>query len=66
MSTDPGLMPDLQGHSAREAAIAAARQGLVVELEGSGRVVSQSPAPGTVIETGTRCRLTLSRTGGTP
>jgi cell division protein FtsI (penicillin-binding protein 3) len=63
-STDPGIMPDLQGRSAREAAIAAARQGLVVELRGSGRVVSQTPAPGTVVEAGLTCRLTLSRSGG--
>jgi cell division protein FtsI (penicillin-binding protein 3) len=61
---EPGIMPDLRGRSAREAAIAAARQGLVVELEGSGRVVGQSPAPGTVIEAGLTCRLTLSRSGG--
>jgi cell division protein FtsI (penicillin-binding protein 3) len=61
-SREPGIMPDLQGRSAREAAIAAARQGLVVELEGTGRVVSQTPAPGTVIETGDTCRLTLDRT----
>lgn len=65
-STDPGIMPDLLGRSAREAAISAARQGLVVELQGSGRVVSQTPAPGTVIETGHACRLTLSRSGGAP
>ncbi len=63
-STEPGIMPDLQGRSAREAAIAAARQGLVVELRGSGRVVSQTPAPGTVVEPGLTCRLTLSRSGG--
>ncbi len=63
-STEPGIMPDLQGRSAREAAIAAARQGLVVELRGSGRVVSQTPAPGAVVEAGLTCRLTLSRSGG--
>jgi cell division protein FtsI (penicillin-binding protein 3) len=65
-SREPGIMPDLQGRSAREAAIAAARQGLVVELEGTGRVVSQTPAPGTVIETGNTCRLTLSPSKGAP
>ena len=57
-------MPDLMGRSAREAAIAAARRGMLVELTGSGRVVSQSPSPGTVIEPGHRCRLTLSRDAG--
>ncbi len=64
LEDEPGIMPDLQGRSAREAAIAAARRGLVVELSGSGRVVEQSPAPGTVIESGHTCRLTLSRDGG--
>ena len=66
LDEEPGIMPDLQGRSAREAAIAAARRGLIVELSGSGRVVAQSPAPGTVIESGHTCRLTLSREGGAP
>jgi cell division protein FtsI (penicillin-binding protein 3) len=58
---DPQLMPDLRGTSAREAAIAAARRGLVVELRGSGRVLRQSPEPGTEIEPGSACVLTLER-----
>jgi membrane peptidoglycan carboxypeptidase len=58
---EPGLMPDLRGQSAREAAIAAARRGLVVELHGSGRVVAQSPEPGVEIEAGNTCVLTLGR-----
>jgi cell division protein FtsI (penicillin-binding protein 3) len=58
---EPGLMPDLRGQSAREAAIAAARRGLVVELHGSGRVVAQSPEPGAEIEPGVTCVLTLGR-----
>jgi cell division protein FtsI (penicillin-binding protein 3) len=64
LEDDLGIMPDLQGRSAREAAIAAARRGLIVELSGSGRVVTQTPAPGSVIESGHVCRLTLSRDGG--
>ncbi|HSB60266.1 MAG TPA: penicillin-binding transpeptidase domain-containing protein, partial [Vicinamibacteria bacterium] len=52
ISGEPGIMPDLRGRSAREAAIAAARRGLVVQLAGSGRVVAQSPEPGTEIEAG--------------
>jgi cell division protein FtsI (penicillin-binding protein 3) len=60
---EPGLMPDLRGRSAREAAIAAARRGLIVELKGSGRVVGQSPEPGTEIEAGYTCVLTLRRDG---
>ncbi len=58
---DPQLMPDLRGSSAREAAIAAARRGLVVDLKGSGRVVAQLPEPGTEIEPGSSCVLTLER-----
>jgi cell division protein FtsI (penicillin-binding protein 3) len=59
--TDPALMPDLRGRPAREAAIAAARRGLAVTLKGSGRVVEQSPEPGTRLEPGMVCLLTLSR-----
>ena len=58
---EPGLMPDLRGRPAREAAIAAARRGLVVELRGSGQVVAQSPEPGAEIEPGLTCLLTLGR-----
>jgi hypothetical protein len=60
---EPGLMPDLRGRSAREAAIAAARRGLVVELHGSGQVVEQSPQAGAEIEPGDTCVLTLGRGG---
>ncbi len=58
---EPGLMPDLRGRPAREAAIAAARRGLVVELSGSGQVIAQSPEPGALIEPGLTCLLTLGR-----
>jgi cell division protein FtsI (penicillin-binding protein 3) len=55
------LMPDLHGRPAREAAIEAARRGLIVELRGSGRVFAQRPEPGTELEPGTTCVLTLRR-----
>jgi cell division protein FtsI (penicillin-binding protein 3) len=58
---EPGLMPDLRGRSAREAALMAARRGLIVELKGSGRVIGQAPDPGTEIEAGASCVLTLGR-----
>ena len=58
---EPGLMPDLRGRPAREAAIAAARRGLVVELRGSGQVIAQTPEPGAEIEPGLTCLLTLGR-----
>jgi cell division protein FtsI (penicillin-binding protein 3) len=57
-------MPDLRGLSAREAATYAARQGLIVELKGSGRVVAQTPPPGTELDAVMTCVLTLSRTPG--
>jgi hypothetical protein len=58
-----GSMPDLRGLSAREAAVAATRAGLIVELEGSGKVLEQAPEPGTQIEPGRACRLRLAHTG---
>jgi cell division protein FtsI (penicillin-binding protein 3) len=63
---EPSRMPDLRGLSAREAATLAARQGLIVELKGSGRVVAQTPAPGTELEATITmtCVLTLSRSSG--
>jgi cell division protein FtsI (penicillin-binding protein 3) len=63
---DPTVMPDLTGRPAREAAIAAARRGLAVELRGSGRVVAQVPEPGTRLEPGMVCLLRLSRNPVTP
>jgi cell division protein FtsI (penicillin-binding protein 3) len=58
---EAGVMPDLRGRSAREAAIAAARRGLIVELKGSGMVLAQSPEAGSPVEPGTVCRLDLGQ-----
>ena len=58
---EAALMPDLRGRSAREAAVWAARSGLVVELQGSGDVLEQRPAPGAPLEDGSSCVLTLGR-----
>src|SRR5207247_2463459 len=55
----PGSMPDLRGDSAREAATTAARLGLIVELKGSGHVVTQAPEAGAEIEAGMTCVLQL-------
>ena len=64
---EAALMPDLRGRSAREAAVWAARSGLAVQLQGSGNVLAQSPAPGTPLEDGSSCVLTLGRRpGGAP
>jgi cell division protein FtsI (penicillin-binding protein 3) len=63
-AAEPSRMPDLRGLSAREASTVAARQGLIVELKGSGRVVAQTPDPGTELEAVMTCVLTLSRGAG--
>jgi cell division protein FtsI (penicillin-binding protein 3) len=66
----PGLMPDLRGRSAREAALLAARRGLLVELSGSGVVAEQDPPAGAELPRGATCRLRLARevpaAGGAP
>jgi cell division protein FtsI (penicillin-binding protein 3) len=62
-SSPAGSMPDLRGTSAREGATTAARLGLIVELKGSGLVLSQSPEPGAEIEAGMTCLLTLGGAG---
>ncbi|HEY3122114.1 MAG TPA: penicillin-binding transpeptidase domain-containing protein, partial [Vicinamibacteria bacterium] len=56
---DIGRMPDLLGRPAREAAITAARRGLIVELKGTGRVSAQAPPAGAAVEAGMSCVLTL-------
>jgi cell division protein FtsI (penicillin-binding protein 3) len=58
-----GGMPSLVGMSAREASALAVRHGLMVDLDGSGRVVDQRPVPGHAIEPGQTCHLVLSREG---
>jgi cell division protein FtsI (penicillin-binding protein 3) len=63
---DLRIMPDLRGRSAREAAIDAARRGLIVELKGSGQVAAQRPEPGTRVEAGSTCVLTLKREPAAP
>ena len=34
-------------------------KGILSEMSGSGKVIWQSPKPGTLVETGTICRLGL-------
>ena len=58
---DPSLIPDLRGMSAREAIRTLAKLGLTPRLQGKGRVVEQSPAPGAPLERGVLCTLTLDR-----
>lgn len=57
-----GTIPDVRGLSARMALHRLVAVGLSARLSGDGFVVSQEPPPGTAIEEGTECRLTLQRT----
>ncbi len=58
---DRGLMPDLRGMSARTALHALASVGLPVRLDGDGFVIHQVPAPGSSVQSGMMCELSLSR-----
>jgi hypothetical protein len=58
-------MPSVVGLSAREASLVAVRHGLMVELQGSGRVIAQLPEPGDELDPGMTCRLFLARDAGT-
>jgi len=53
-------VPDVQGQAGREAVAALLGVALEPRLLGSGRVVSQSPAPGAVVEKGAKVTLELA------
>ncbi len=53
--------PDLRGLSARDALRTLSKLGIAARMEGTGLVVSQSPAPGTPLERGTTCLVVLER-----
>ncbi len=55
------LMPDLRGHSVRDAARVCAELGLELEAHGEGRARQQSPAAGTRIESGQVVRIDFGR-----
>ena len=57
----PGTVPDVSGMSAREAIRKLVMAGLSPQISGDGVVVSQSPQPGTPIESGDVCVLMLDR-----
>jgi membrane peptidoglycan carboxypeptidase len=54
-------LPDLRGMSARVALRTLTRLGLNARLQGDGVVSSQQPAPGTPVEPGMTCELSLQR-----
>lgn len=53
------LMPDLTGLSLRKGLRLLQDVEVEVHVEGSGRIVSQSPKAGEVLKMGAKCRLTL-------
>lgn len=53
-------VPDLGGQVARRALVTLARAELLVDIEGSGIVVSQSPSAGDVVARGSTVRIVLS------
>jgi cell division protein FtsI (penicillin-binding protein 3) len=52
-------MPDLKGLSYREVLNILSRNGISATLSGNGFVEEQTPPPGTIINTGTRCSVKL-------
>ena len=54
VSEEPGVMPDFSGKSLRQVVLTAQRLGLDLKLMGTGKVVSQNPPPGQVLQGQTR------------
>ncbi len=52
-------IPDLSGYPVREAIQKLTAAGLFPQIEGSGRVFRQDPAPGSVVEKGATIKITL-------
>ncbi|NUP12572.1 MAG: transpeptidase family protein [Polyangiaceae bacterium] len=52
-------VPDLSGYPARAAILKATSVGLFPQVEGSGRVLRQEPAPGSVVTKGTALKIVL-------
>ena len=56
-------VPPLAGLPARSAIRLLEARGLLADVDGSGRVTSQSPAAGRMVDRGSRVRLTLAPPG---
>jgi cell division protein FtsI (penicillin-binding protein 3) len=53
------VMPDLMGLPVRSALTRIEGKGLIIKVSGKGKVVDQSPKPGTIVEKGEFCFLKL-------
>ena len=60
----PGDVPDLAGAGLRQAVVALTARGCRARVEGRGVVVAQSPDPGTPIDAGMTCVVTLGEAPG--
>jgi cell division protein FtsI (penicillin-binding protein 3) len=60
-STQQMVVPELRGLSGREALRVLSRLGLTPRLTGEGVVIGQDPLPGSPVEPGGPCRLSLGR-----
>ncbi len=63
---EPGTVPDVRGLSARAAMRKLMQFGLNARIDGDGIVTDQEPQPGTPVDKGTVCRLTLARVAAHP
>ena len=52
-------VPELRGLSMRKAMITLNNKGILSDMSGSGKVIWQSPKPGTLVSTGTICKVGL-------
>ena len=52
-------VPELRGLSMRRAMSTLNKKGIVSHMIGSGKVAWQNPAPGTLVQTGTICKVGL-------
>jgi cell division protein FtsI (penicillin-binding protein 3) len=55
----PGAMPDLVGLSLRKGLRLLEGSPIVISIEGTGRIVQQSPPPGTPLKDNMECKLVL-------
>jgi cell division protein FtsI (penicillin-binding protein 3) len=60
-ASGPGLVPDVVGLSLREAAKVLVRSRMTPLASGAGVVIQQDPRPGTPVDPGSSCTLTLGR-----